>query len=198
MSEASESSSPLPRTRKWRDALSMSSSRASVGGRSALAGYLYQMLGVLGIQAWAQTLEPDSSTSPEFTAFLRLVNESQLVHEQYDQDAVLERRAALEHVGLREDDTCVLVQMKYSKDGDASTIGPDEFFNDIIRAFRASTKAALANQQQITGYVLITNRRIGPDVDIEALQRAAQNGGSHPRLVELDRPILHRLRHFTT
>jgi len=50
------------------------------GGRWALAGYLYQIVGILGMQAYAHCSDvaPDS---PELEALLRLVRIGQLYHE---------------------------------------------------------------------------------------------------------------------
>lgn len=81
------------------------------GGRVALAGFLYQIVGSLGWKAracapWSGT----TSDSDELEGLLELVRSAELMQEQFGQDAVLR----LQRLGLDTNDKCVIAQFKYS------------------------------------------------------------------------------------
>jgi hypothetical protein len=136
------------------------------GGQRALAGYLYQIVGVLGMQARAHGSDsaPDSS---ELEALLSLVRTGQLLHEYLDQDAVLHQ------LGIGGGDDYVLVQFKYSSQTPPPTIGPKELTKIVSRLSRGAEQARGIDENTL-GYTLITNRNLGPQA--QALKGAAERG----------------------
>lgn len=140
------------------------------GGRSALAGYLYQIAGAPGWVAGAHSLSGRSSDSEELTAILELVVDAgQLSIEAYGQDAAVR----LTQLGLEATDRYVLAQFKFSRKADLSTIGPKEL-TKIIRQLELAAERVQRLGGCVTGYALITNRRLGPQArpQHEAMQPA--------------------------
>src|SRR6266487_2565095 len=90
------------------------------GGQAALAGYLYQILGVCGLKAKlyrlhtsAEDTEADEVTSAsDIEKLFSLVRGGSVQHEAYGQDAVIRR---YQQLGIIEADQCILVQFKYSQ-----------------------------------------------------------------------------------
>ena len=123
------------------------------GGRSALAGYLYQIVGVLGMKAWAHCSNA-SSDSEELEALLKLVRNGELRHEHLGQDA------ALQQLGIDSDDECALVQFKFSRQIPPKTIGPADLLEIIDRLNKSAAQARNLGLN-VTGYVLVTNRALG-------------------------------------
>jgi len=120
------------------------------GGYWALSGYLYQILGVLGMQATASS--PDNGVnSGQLGIMLTAVRNPNIRHEIWGQDA------ALEGLGLKGDDQCVLIQFKYSNQPTSHPLAPAEL-RDIGDAFVRSGQAASVNGSTVTGHALISNR----------------------------------------
>lgn len=157
------------------------------GGYWALAGYLYQIVGLLGMRALANrpSVIIDSS---ELEALLTLVADSQLHHEYLGQDAVLEQ------LGLRDKDELVLVQFKYSTQIPPRSIQKAEL-KGIIDRLNTSAQAALAIGQKVTGYTLITNRSLSPGA--RDLREAVGDGDDPGSLSEEQSETLRRLRIIT-
>jgi hypothetical protein len=81
-------------------------SGSSDGGRNALAGFLYQLVGVLGFRARA--IVRPVSTDEELDAVLEIVRNGTVELERLGQDAVIR------HLGLRGAGDFILVQFKFS------------------------------------------------------------------------------------
>lgn len=122
------------------------------GGRWALAGYLYQVVAMLGLTAYAERSSGLSADSDEMDVVLRLMQEGNVSLEQYDADALL--RPA----DLGDDTNCVLFQIKFSaRPGRTIT---DTDMQEIINGLKASARRARHAGQPVGGYVLVTNRPI--------------------------------------
>lgn len=121
------------------------------GGEWALAGFLYQILGVLSIPAYAcRPIDiSDHEDSNEVDSLLTLIGVGNTVrahHEWFGQDALLSG-----------DDRCVLVQFKYSSTGRKIHRGELE---DIVRRLHESVEQAELRGQNVTACALFTNRRL--------------------------------------
>src|SRR5260370_25425050 len=134
----------------------MSDEHSVDGGLTALAGYLYQTVGVLGMRAGAHQLT-NLTGSDDLEALLALVKDNELRYEYLDQDASI--RHAL---GIDEQDEYILVQFKYSRQGKPPKIGSKEF-TKIIKRLKESADRAKSLGHRVTGCVLITNRALGPE-----------------------------------
>jgi hypothetical protein len=136
------------------------------GGRTALAGYLYQMVGALGMRAWADCSE-DAPDATEIEAFIGLVQDGEVEHEYLDQDVGLQLQTG----------ELVLVQFKFSSQEPPSKITPQEL-KEIADRLNHSARKALAIRKLVTGYVLITNRKLGPGAQ-NMVDAAKQGVGQH-------------------
>jgi hypothetical protein len=143
----------------------MSDEQTIDGGLTALAGYLYQTIGVLGMKAGAYQLD-NLAGSADLEAILLLVKQSELRYEYLDQDAAIRRE-----LGIDDRDNFVLVQFKFSRQIPVPKITPKEL-TKIISRLRESTQRARQLGQQIGGYVLISNRELGPKA--REMQQEAQ------------------------
>ena len=85
----------------------MSDEQPIDGGLTALAGYLYQTVGVLGMKAGAYQLE-NLAGSADLEAILLLVKQNELRYEYLDQDAAIRHK-----LGIDDRDKFVLVQFKF-------------------------------------------------------------------------------------
>src|SRR6266516_4376891 len=123
------------------------------GARAAFAGYLYQITGALGLIA---RVSPDvQAAGNELDALVEVTRTGELHHERLGQDLVLAT------LGIDQADNLVLVQFKYSQQHPTPVISPGELRAIIDRLLGSR---ALATQQgaQVTGFALVTNRRLGP------------------------------------
>jgi hypothetical protein len=163
-------------------------SNAGNGGRSALAGYLYQIVGALGMKAEAHC--PDAPRgSDELDALLTLVGNGDLHHEYLDQDAVIQK------LGIESSDEYVLVQFKYSRQVPPPTIGPMELKEIINRLIKSANSASNAGQN-VTGYALVTNRRLGDKAN--DLRQSVESEDLHPPLTRKEQvDVLQQLRIVT-
>ena len=131
----------------------------SNGGRWALAGFLYQIVGILGITARpGHELIPTTKAEDEIDVLLNLAdvgNSFQAYHEQYGQDGLLK----FHRLKLNEKDKCILLQFKYSTKSPPIKIGRDEL-KKIIKKLDESAQELKASGQEITACVLITNRQL--------------------------------------
>jgi hypothetical protein len=158
------------------------------GGISALAGYLYQIVGVLGMQAAAHCSDA-SSNSDELNTLLTLTRLGELHHEHFDQDAVIQ------HLGVESGDEVVLVQFKFSRQISPPPISPKDLL-EIANALYKSAERASKQGRSVTGYALVTNRHLGDQA--KELLGAAIKGASHSRLKsEKQSSILYQLRTIT-
>ena len=123
--------------------------RALAGCEPPLAGSLFQIVGVLGLEARAHCTA-GTSDSPELDALVTLVATGQLHHERLEQDAVLRKM-------LEPDDEFVLIQFKYSRQIPLPKITPGEL-KQVLRRLADSAASAQALGRRVTGHVLITNR----------------------------------------
>jgi hypothetical protein len=142
-------------------------------------------MGILGMRAWAQS-DGASSNDPELAAFLTLVRNTEITHERWQQDAVLES------LGLNGQDTCVLVQFKFSRLVPPNPLDTGDLI-EIAERFRESAETAQSFGGNVTGYALITNRALTNPAN--ELIRAAKNDQPHRRLrFNYQRGILRNLR----
>lgn len=122
------------------------------GGISALGGYLYQIIGTLGIAARLSNQSRDINHG-EIDSFLTLVNieKAGIAIEEYED-------AAIRSLGIKPDDKTAFVQFKYSRLTPPSTIGQKEL-TKIISTFDDNVKRAKNDDVNVTACILITNRR---------------------------------------
>jgi len=123
------------------------------GGIWALAGYLYQIVGMLGMTAHVSSLPHGSNAADDVLVNLSDVSGSfkQAQHEAAGQD-LLFRFHSLE---LEENDDCVLIQFKCSMT--ERPIGGPEL-KEIIKKLDKAAKEVSRNGQNVTACVLVTNR----------------------------------------
>jgi hypothetical protein len=157
------------------------------GGQWALAGYLYQMVGLLAMHAQANCPSM-SARSEELAALLKLVPSGRIHHEYLGQDAVLRQ------LGVSENDTLVLVQFKYSTQQTPPKITPSQLL-EIIDQLHASTQQALALGENVTGYALITNRNLSPQA--ARLRQSVVSSESPSSMKDDQLRILRQLRFVT-
>ena len=124
------------------------------GGIWALAGYLYQIVGMLSITARISSLPLKPDTTDDILVNLYDVGGLfiQAEHEAAGQDALLRFRS----LKLNENDDCVLLQFKYSMT-DRPIGGPE--LKKIIKSLDKSVKKVSRDGQDVTACVLITSRR---------------------------------------
>lgn len=116
------------------------------GGRAALAGFLYQILGTAGIVC----SRADEVSSGDEHADAVLIAEP----ETQGQDLILTQ------LGLTDKCSRHVIQFKYSSRPDDYPVRPGEFIG-IIEAMR---KADQATDSANPGFVLVTNRPIAPQL----------------------------------
>lgn len=124
------------------------------GGRAALSGFLYQMVGAIGLKACC-TIEPRKGG---LEGLFELVNDPdcKVYHEGYDSDVAIVKE--LKHsaaIGV------TLVQFKYSSSGQDARISPSNYV-EILDRLRAAANRVLARGGRVSGYYLITNRIWSP------------------------------------
>ena len=165
----------------------MSDEHSVDGGLTALAGYLYQTVGVLGMRAGAHQLT-NLTGSDDLEALLALVKDNELRYEYLDQDASI--RHAL---GIDEQDEYILVQFKYSRQEKPPKIG-SKVLTEIIKRLKESANRAKSLGHRVTGYGLITNRALGPEA--QTARDTVQTANSSPHGKDTNH-ILGQLRIIT-
>jgi len=143
----------------------------SDGGRVALSGFLYQILGALGLRASGTA---ESQGSKAYALFSLVKDDTVVVHEPYDSDVglLLPLAEGAKH-GV------VLAQFKYSVSGSLSTIPPSEFKN-ILDSFHAAASAVATDSKVLAGRFLVTNREYSPET--KKIVDAIAVKGSHADL----------------
>ncbi len=122
---------------------------SSDGGRTALSGFLYQILGVLGLRV---TGNAESGGTDASGLFSIVTDETAIIHEAYDSDVGL----LLPLVeGAKQG--VVLAQFKYSIAGSQSAIPPVEF-KDILTRFHVAANAVTQDGKALAENYLVTNR----------------------------------------
>lgn len=134
------------------------------GGRLALAGFLYQIVGLLGLSARARAI-PTSEDDPDLDALVTLVKNGRLLHEAYGQDAVVATVVGGE-AGLS------LVQFKYSRRDPPRPMSRSEY-DGIVRRLANSEELAEGLGKRVTGFYLITNRDVPPSTAVAKSGAAA-------------------------
>lgn len=123
------------------------------GGRWALAGYLYQIVGTLGITAGVLGMNRQPDDDDGLLVVLRdaggLLKQAQ--HEAGGEDALLQFGT----LGLDESDDCVLLQFKCSTTGEK--IGASHL-REIINKLDESAQELSSKGRNVTACVLVTNR----------------------------------------
>jgi hypothetical protein len=124
------------------------------GGRAALSGFLYQMVGALGLRASGHADDCGS----EMDALLSLItDDSEIVHELYDSDVGI-----LQPISDGAKQGVVLVQFKYSSAGCKSTIPPNEY-KDILANIHAAEAKVKHSDKVMDECYLVTNRSFSRD-----------------------------------
>ena len=119
------------------------------GARTALSGYLYQILGILGLRAEADRVR---HTGLELAAYIKLIREGTFDSERMGQDALITG-------GLATKLERVLLQFKHSIY--STSIGAKELL-EIAEAFHRSGKSTQRTKPGPLGYLLVANRKLGP------------------------------------
>jgi hypothetical protein len=124
--------------------------RDNEGGRFAIAGLVYQTIGVAGLLSEAQLrIAPD-----------KMRGTLAITHEKYGQDAVLDRE---------------LIQFKFSL-GRARPIQPKELYEEIVDSLVKSERVAANVGGLPCKFRLVTNRPLSPAANREV--EAAKSGAS--------------------
>ncbi len=128
------------------------------GGRTALAGYLYQILGILGLRAQAHVTIQGQDTEAddgELRTLLRVVAQGRLEHEQDGQDAAVRWDEG------GDGNTLTLIQFKYSNQRNPPNIDQGQL-REIVRRLDDSARGAAETS---VSYVLITNRGLSDEAN---------------------------------
>jgi len=124
------------------------------GGLTALGGFLYQAVGALGLKAGAfQEMTNRTTGSTDLETLLGFAKSGVIHYEDLDQDASIQSVLHGEQQGY------VLVQFKYSSQNPPETITLPELEEILQRLRRSEAKARLLGYQ-VTGYSLLSNRRL--------------------------------------
>ena len=122
------------------------------GGQVALIGFLYQMMGTLGLRAWAECRTiPVENTDME--ALLGVIHDGYIYHEIHDTDTLAHR------LGLDQPGAYALIQFKYSQNPESSPLTPTDLMH-ICENFRRSIREWPLGGENTTYYRVITNRPI--------------------------------------
>lgn len=129
------------------------------GGRTALSGFLYQTLGVLGIVA-AGTCEGPDFDDPDLSALLRITRRADVSGEGFDQDAFMVDSST----GAKVERRAILAQFKFSRNPNAptATMYSKGLQEDVIDKLDKAATAAKELGYKPSTYVLVTNRPLGP------------------------------------
>jgi hypothetical protein len=121
------------------------------GGKAALAGFLYQILGYVGLKASVRCSE-NYDNGDVMEALIKVVREGRIEHEGSGQDVVI-RTISEAGEGL------TLVQFKYSRRRPPRPVYRAEY-NEIVEKLVASTEQAKADGCFVAGHFLVTNRKV--------------------------------------
>lgn len=136
------------------------------GGRSALGGYLWQALGVIGLvgrsllpaDSRASSSSPlDAQGSPDVLIDLR-TEDGRAIMEYLQEDALF----ILPHLGLDRADKHLLIQFKYSHETPPRSLSSTEL-HTIARKMHRSAQLSGEQDVPISAYVLLTNRHIASE-----------------------------------
>ena len=122
------------------------------GGRAALAGFLYQLVGTLGLATWISDCVPPSADDGQLDALIQLPNDAILTPEQLNQDLAIQ-------LGLNGSRGIILVQFKYSGFPGRAPIHRNELLK-ISETLHESARRAENRGDRVVGYKLISNRRL--------------------------------------
>ena len=157
-----------PRASRIRGVPVVSGNSNNDGGRTALSGFLYQMLGVLGLKGQGEAHREDSGLG----ALLSLASDANAIHEGYDSDVALQ----LTPIRTAAQTGVVLVQFKFSEAGADSVIAPKEF-KEILDRLHAATTAVLKDGKSVSKCFLVSNRAYSRDTQ-KIVDEIAKNGKS--------------------
>ena len=134
----------------------MSEATQPDGGRNALAGFLYQIVGVLGLKANASPYKIHNGEQ-EIDALVTVATTGRLEHESLCQDAVLSNMGET-------GEELSLIQFKFSLKDTPRTI-PGSELKVIVDKLVQATKEAKSQGKSVTGFYLVTNRTLAPGVE---------------------------------
>jgi hypothetical protein len=154
----------------------------TTGGRNALSGFLFQLVGTLALPVVAI---PTSASDSDASAVLRVLGTTTVSPERWDQDALA--------TGLSPEDGNALIQFKWSGDG-AAAIPPAEL-REICTALARSADLARGAGVSINAYILSSNRPLSAQ-SLGLQQRAASRSGSRkPEWTKRAWRVLGHIRH---
>lgn len=169
--------------------------RVRDGGRAAIAGFLYQLVGVLGFQALAYECQSDpvDPVQHELSTLVQRTRAAVAVfHERFDQDALIELLPSL--TSSADDGQALgswaLVQLKFSLNGAQSAINSRDF-RKIEEAFERGEERAKQRGVTVQDKYVVTNRSVS-----EAFQEWARQRGIVTVQRESLEGWLERLRRF--
>ena len=129
-------------------------SDADDGGIVALSGFLYQILGFVGLKALAESADGKSVTQLAPEVLVNLVREADSIHyEGFGQDMDIEK---LVPGGQNE---ITLIQFKYSRDG--NTLTPAQF-REVVQQLLLAAARVVGQGKAVGKSFLITNRPLSP------------------------------------
>ena len=147
----------------------MSMASQEDGGKAALAGFLYQILGFVGLKASVQCSR-DYNKGDGLDVLIRVVRDGRTEHEASGQDVVI--RSILEAgEGL------TLVQFKYSWRFPPRPVYKAEY-TTIVEKLAKSGLQAETDGKLVKGYFLVTNRRVPPKSKTGVVHRHKGKAGA--------------------
>lgn len=123
------------------------------GGRSALAGYLFQILGTYGVAVQVFAEVRDAADDPDITAVVAVEGRNYVLHEPFGQDVGIIRQDA------QGNQRCSLLQFKYSKQHPPESISPSDL-EKIAATLENSKRWAEGEGKAVSEYLLVTNRAL--------------------------------------
>lgn len=119
------------------------------GGQVALIGFLYQMVGTLGLLTWAACPE-EPTDNEELSALLAAIRDGEVYHERGDMDALVRQ------LGLDRSHASVLIQFKYSQRPENYPLQPSQLA-EICQGFLRELERWSTHSSHVF-FRVITNR----------------------------------------
>jgi hypothetical protein len=156
------------------------------GGITALAGFLYQTIGTIGLAVSAfQQASDDGAVDLE--TLLGIEAAGEIHYEHFDQDATIQEVFPdKKHTGY------MLIQFKYSRVRPERAITPTEL-KKIATRLQVSEKRANDLGQSVTRYVLLTNRPLS-ETALPLINPTGTATNAHPKKTTSIPDILQRLQ----
>lgn len=144
------------------------------GGLAALAGFLFQTVGTLGLTVGAfQKISAEGTT--DLDTVLGFASTGEVRYEHFDQDATI--KVIFQE---RNGPGYILIQFKYSRTDPPRPIPPAELL-EIADRLKTSAKQAQSLGHQVIGYVLLTNRTLSKEAEMEIQNARASIPSKRPK-----------------